>query len=91
MIALHVSEDDGNSEEAVVLDSKQLVEADRSWLTSELYHTDQMRDVESIDQRIASLPMIPASVSPLIKSGVMISLFYALQLLSYDDCQRVTK
>lgn len=86
-----MSEDGGNSEEAVVVDSKQLTEADRSWLTSKSYSKDQTRDATTIDQRIASLPMIPASLSPLTKSGVMISLFYALQLVSYDDCQGVTK
>ena len=35
MIAIHVSEDGGNSEEAVFVDSKQLLEMDRSWMTGE--------------------------------------------------------
>lgn len=86
-----MSEDGGNSEEAVFVDSKQLIETDKRWLTSGLSGMDEMKGIESIDQRIASLPMIPDSVSPLTKSGVMISLFYALQLVSYDDSQSVTE
>ena len=37
MIAIRVSEDGGNSEEAVFVDSKQLIELDRSWMTGELF------------------------------------------------------
>ena len=82
MIAIRVSEDGGNSEEAVFVDSKQLIELDRSWMTGELFRMSKNEDAKSIDQRIASLPMIPESVSPLTKSGVMISLFYAFQLVA---------
>ena len=82
MIAIRVSEDGGNSEEAVFVDSKQLIELDGSWMTGELFRMSKNEDAKSIDQRIASLPMIPESVSPLTKSGVMISLFYALQLVA---------